>query len=48
MTQNEMMYETPKLQLVGRVETLTEGNKSGTNLDATFPTHTPSNQLTFS
>lgn len=41
-------YEAPKLTAVGSLEALTQGGKEGNKLDASFPTNTPSGQLTFS
>lgn len=41
-------YEAPQLVEVGSVEKLTEGDVSGTHLDADFPADTPKSDLTFS
>jgi hypothetical protein len=41
-------YEKPQVRDYGSLEELTAGTKSGNFLDATFPVHTPKNQLTFS
>lgn len=41
-------YERPAMELLGSFEALTQGGTNGTTLDATFPTGTPFNELTFS
>ena len=41
-------YEAPKITVVGTIEELTQGNKAGGRLDATYPTDTPTENLTFS
>ena len=41
-------YEAPRLEFVGTLASLTQGSSSGNRLDASFPTTTPANQLTFS
>ena len=43
-----MTYETPTLTVVGSFEELTQGSKTGADLDAAFPAGTPGSQLTFS
>lgn len=48
MTTQAHAYEAPKLVVVGSFEELTQGGQSGNKLDASFPTNTPANQLTFS
>lgn len=42
------VYEKPALTVVGSLEALTQGGQNGNKLDASFPTNTPANQLTFS
>jgi len=41
-------YEAPKLESHGSIEEVTQGASSGNFLDATFPTGTPFDDLTFS
>lgn len=41
-------YEEPKLVEVGSFEALTEGNATGSHLDASFPAGTDKGDLTFS
>ena len=41
-------YVAPELSLVGKLEDVTLGTSSGNKLDNSFPTNTPSSQLTFS
>jgi hypothetical protein len=41
-------YEAPQLVVEGNIRELTLGNKTGTQLDASFPIHTPFKNLTFS
>ena len=41
-------YEAPRLEFMGTLASLTQGAASGNRLDASFPTNTPNNQLTFS
>ena len=41
-------YEAPKITVVGTIEELTQGNKAGGRLDSTYPTDTPTENLTFS
>jgi hypothetical protein len=41
-------YTAPKVVEVGTVVEKTLGQSSGAQLDASFPTGTPGNQLTFS
>ena len=48
MTDNDRRYEAPTVIEIGTLAAMTLGNKTGNALDATFPTGTPSNKLTFS
>jgi hypothetical protein len=41
-------YETPTIVEIGTLTAMTLGNKTGSALDATFPSGTSSNKLTFS
>jgi hypothetical protein len=41
-------YQAPKLVVHGDVEVITQGFKTGTKLDATFPVGTPFSDLKFS
>jgi hypothetical protein len=41
-------YETPKMDALGTVETLTKGASSGSSLDSDFQSGTPRGDLTFS
>ena len=41
-------YETPSLTVHGSIETITQGGAGSTALDASFPSHTPIGELTFS
>lgn len=41
-------YEVPQLKKVGSFEAVTQGNSSGSNIDATFPAGTAFGDLTFS
>jgi hypothetical protein len=41
-------YSTPRLTAHGSVEKITKGGGGITAIDASFPAHTPINQLTFS
>lgn len=43
-----MTYEAPSLTVVGSVEELTAGTKTGNATDAAFPVHTPRGDITFS
>lgn len=44
----KLNYETPELETLGAVEDLTQGNATGSNLDADFSDGTPRGDLTFS
>ena len=44
----KLTYEAPELSLVGRLEDVTLGQSTGARLDSSFPTNTPSQNLTFS
>jgi hypothetical protein len=41
-------YETPSLTVHGSIESITQGGAGSFALDAAFPAHTPTGQLTFS
>ena len=41
-------YIAPELIVFGTVEALTQGQSTGTSLDAAFPAGTPFSSLTFS
>ena len=41
-------YDAPRLKNVGSFEAVTQGNSTGSNIDATFPAGTPFGNLTFS
>ena len=41
-------YEAPVLRAHGKVEALTKGGATGPVTDASFPTHTPLVDVTFS
>jgi hypothetical protein len=41
-------YEAPSLTVHGSIESITQGGAGTTALDASFPAHTPFDQLTFS
>jgi hypothetical protein len=41
-------YVAPTFRAHGTLEALTQGNKTGNNLDADFPSGTPFGDLTFS
>lgn len=45
---SKKQYETPALTVVGTFESITQGNRTGSQLDATFPVGTGFNDLTFS
>jgi hypothetical protein len=40
-------YIAPELTVYGSVETITKGNRDGSNLDAVFPVGTLKDELTF-
>lgn len=42
------VYEAPVLRAHGKVEAMTKGGTTGTQLDATFPVNTPFSDLTLS
>ena len=44
----KLIYTAPRLVRHGSVEAVTKGASVGNVLDATFPTGTPADQLTFS
>jgi len=44
----KLEYQAPELVVHGTIESLTQGQSSGWTLDATFPTGTPSGDITFS
>jgi hypothetical protein len=48
MTGTKMAYAAPQMRQHGAMEALTQGNKGGDFLDATFPVTTPRGDLTFS
>jgi hypothetical protein len=41
-------YEAPTFLRIGTFEAITQGGGGNTQLDATFPVHTPFHDLTFS
>ena len=41
-------YETPSLTVHGSIESITQGGAGSFALDAAFPAHTPTGELTFS
>jgi hypothetical protein len=45
---DKKMYSAPTLIVHGDIERMTLGSTSGATLDASFPTHTPKADLTFS
>ena len=47
-TQPAAAYTAPTLVIIGSVEALTQGNKSGSFTDQVFPVHTPKAAITFS
>jgi hypothetical protein len=46
--ENDIKYETPKIEDHGSLEELTAGQKEGESLDRAFPVHTPKKDVTFS
>lgn len=48
MAISKKTYTRPSLITHGNVETLTQGNKTGTSLDGNFNAGTPANSITFS
>lgn len=41
-------YVSPTVEVIGSFEEVTQGNATGSSLDADFPTGTPFDDLTFS
>jgi hypothetical protein len=48
MEKNIKEYETPRIEDHGDLAELTAGSKAGASTDASFPVHTPKEDLTFS
>lgn len=48
MANDKRTYEAPTFEVEGKVKDLTLGERSGSKLDATFPSGTPFGDLTFS
>jgi hypothetical protein len=46
--EDKKKYVTPELTVYGSVETITKGNRDGSEVDAVFPIGIPKDQLTFS